>query len=274
MRKTALLSVALCAVSMGAPALARAAPDITGMWALDQPADHIHQAQPKLTPAAKAEQDAVNKISAANNRLIGEAHTKCWPAGMPGMMQPPFGIEFLQTKGRVTILSEVSTLPRTIYLDEKVHPDSVQPGWNGHSIGHWKGNVLVADTIALNGRLPRTSPKTHITERIFLEDGGKHLVDELVVEDPDVYAEPYHLRYRYKRVESGEGAELMEYVCEVDPANLFAYEREQKEAGRPSDFDPPGRRPPWPSRPRSRRPAAPRPPLRPADRRPPPTDPS
>ena len=238
MRKSALLSVAFCAVSLGLPTLAQGAPDITGMWALDQPADHIHQTPPKLTPAAKADQDAVNRISMANNRLIGEAHTKCWPAGMPGMMQPPFGIEFLQTRGRVTILSEVSTLPRTIYLDEKTHPDSVQPGWNGHSIGHWEGNTLVADTIALNGRLPRTTLKTHISERIFLEDGGKHLVDELIVEDPDVYTEPYHLRYRYKRVDSGEGAELMEYVCEVDPANLVAFEREQKEAGRPSDFDP------------------------------------
>jgi hypothetical protein len=44
--------------------------------------------------------------------------------------------------------------------------------------------------------------------------------------------------YRYKRAEGQEASEVMEYVCEVDPANLFAFEQEQKAAGRPSDFDP------------------------------------
>ncbi|MBW8812556.1 MAG: hypothetical protein JF588_03955 [Caulobacterales bacterium] len=217
---------------------AAAEPDITGMWALDQPPGQTHQPPPKLTPAAHQAMDEANHVAAANNRLIGEAHTKCWPAGMPGLMQPPFGIEFLQTKGRVTILSEVSNLPRTIYLDESRHPDDVQPGWNGHSIGHWDANVLVVDTIGFNSRQPRVSEKMHITERIFLDADGQHLVDELVLDDPVTYAEPYHIRYRYKRVESGPGAELMEYVCEVDPANLVAFEKEQAAAGRPSNFDP------------------------------------
>lgn len=237
MSRSLLLATALATMTLAAGA-ARAAPDITGMWALDQPPGQTHQPPPKLTPKARTEMDEANRISAANNRLIGEAHTKCWPAGMPGMMQPPFGIEFLQTKGRVTILSEVSTLPRTIYLDEAKHPADLQPGWNGHSIGRWEGKVLVVDTIGLNGRLPRVSEKMHITERIFLEADGKHLVDEIQLDDPETYAEPYHVRYRYKRVDSGPGAELMEYVCEVDPANLFAFEKEQADAGKPSNFDP------------------------------------
>jgi hypothetical protein len=233
-----LLLASVLSAGWLAAGMAAAEPDITGMWALDQPPGQTHQAPPKLTATARAAMDEANRIAAANNRLIGEAHTKCWPAGMPGLMQPPFGIEFLQTRGRVTILSEVSTLPRTIYLDEAKHPDDVQPGWNGHSIGHWDGEALVVDTIAFNGRQPRVSEKMHITERIFLEPDKQHLVDELVLDDPANYAEPYHLRYRYKRVDSGPGAELMEYVCEVDPANLFAFEKEQAAAGKPSNFDP------------------------------------
>jgi hypothetical protein len=189
-----------------------------------------------MTPEARARNQEDQKINTANHRLVGEAHTKCWPTGMPGLMQPPFGIEFLQTKGRITILSEVSNLPRTIYLDEKTHPDTLIPGWNGHSIGHWEGNVLMVDTIGFNGRNHNVSDKTHITEKIFLE--GDYLVDELTQDDPLTFVEPHKVRYRYKRAEGQEASEVMEYVCEVDPTNLFAFEKEQKDAGRPSEFDP------------------------------------
>jgi hypothetical protein len=233
-----VLPAALVGVSLISGGVALAEPNITGMWALSQPSGKEHQAPPSLTEAAKADQALHAKINNANNRLIGEAHTKCWPAGMPGLMQPPFGLEFLQTPGRITILSEVSNLPRTIYLDEKTHPDTIIPGWNGHSIGHWEGDVLVVDTIGFNGRNNRVSEKMHITERMFTEESGKYLVDELTLDDPVNYTQPYHVRYRYKRAEGQEASEVMEYVCEVDPANLVAFEAEQKAAGLPSDYDP------------------------------------
>ena len=237
MRRSDLKLLSLAVLGLALPACAMAEPDITGMWALDQPVGQTRQAAPKLTPAAMAEQQATQKIADKNNRLIGEAHTKCWPAGMPGLMQPPFGIEFLQTKGRITILSEVSNLPRTIYLDQAKQPENILAGWNGHSIGHWDGDALLVDTIGFNGRNNRVSEKMHITEKLYLEPDG-HLVDEMTLNDPETYVEPYHVRYRYKKIESGEGAEVMEYVCEVDPANLFAFEKEQADAGRASDFDP------------------------------------
>lgn len=237
MNKISILSSVIAAALLATPLPAMAEPYITGMYALDQPPDQVRQPAPKLTAKAAAEQAETNRITAANNRLIGEAHTKCWPTGMPGMMQPPFGIEFLQTKGRITILSEVSNLPRTIYLNVKQPAaDDILPGWNGHSVGHWEGDVLLVDTIGFNDRQPRVTPQTHITERIFLEKDG-HLIDEITIDDPTIYTEPHHVRYRYKPV-SGAAAEVMEYVCEVDPANLFAFEREQKEAGRTSAFDP------------------------------------
>jgi hypothetical protein len=239
-----LSNLALCAAAavgaLTSAAIATSAwaePDITGMWATVPRGEGAQRPPgPKFTPEARARNQEDQKINAAHNRLIGEAHTKCWPTGMPGLMQPPFGIEFLQTKGRITILSEVSNLPRTIYLDEKAHPDSIIPGWNGHSIGHWEGDVLMVDTIGFNGRNHNVSEKTHITEKIYLQ--GDHLIDELVQEDPVNLMEPHHIRYEYQRAKGQEANEVMEYVCEVDPANLFAFEQEQKEAGRASDFDP------------------------------------
>jgi hypothetical protein len=237
-KRSLALSAAVAALLFGTAA-AGAEPNITGMWAI-APADggqQQRQAPAPLTPARRAANAETQRISNAHNRLIGEAHTKCWPTGMPGMMGTPFGIEFLQTKNRVTILNEVSNLPRTIYLDEKVHPDTFLPGWNGHSIGHWEGNVLVVDTIGFNGRSQNVSEKMHMSERIYLDKDG-YLHDDMTQVDPDVFTAPYKTTYRYKRAEGLEANEVMEYVCEVDPNNLVAYEAEQKAAGRVSEYDP------------------------------------
>ncbi len=232
------IAILLCAtVLAGAASAALAEPDITGMWAAYEPAGRVRQPPAKFTPEAAARNAEDQKLTRASNRLIGEAHTKCWPTGMPGLMQAPFGIEFLQTKGRITILSEVSNLPRTIYLDEKTHPDSIIPGWNGHSIGHCEGNTLLVDTIGFNGRNHNVSEKTRLSEKFYLDKEG-YLVDEITQEDPLTYTEPQTIVHHYRRSKGQEASEVMEYVCEVDPSNLFAFEAEQKAAGRPSEFDP------------------------------------
>jgi hypothetical protein len=236
-------------------------PNITGMWVMSPPDGGQQMRQPmrpKLTAAAQNEGRSVQSRDAKNNRIISESHTKCWPTGMPAMMTNPFGIQFLQTPGRITVLNEVSNLPRAIYLDEKDHPDTYIPGWNGHSIGHWEKDVLVVDTVGFNGRSDvlmilaangptveaggigaawTVSEKLHLIEKIYLDKDG-YLHDDITMEDPATLAEPYTAKYRYKRAHGREANEVMEYVCEVDPANLNAFEREQKDAGLASTNDP------------------------------------
>ena len=218
-------AVSLLALIAGA---AHAEPNITGMWALDEPAEwKAATRNAPVLPEVMARQQAIQKRDTANHRIIGEDHTKCLPSGMPGLMQPPFGIEFLQTKGRITILSEVSNLPRSIYLDEKKHPDYILPGWNGHSIGHWEKDTLMVDTIGFNGRIARVSTKAHITEKMYLTDKGQYLVDEITMDDPETYTKPYSYKYRYKKVTDPDASEVMEYVCEVNPDNLAAFVKEE-----------------------------------------------
>ena len=233
--RQSILTIVLAALMTSAAGAAFAEPDITGMWSLE---DRRNQPPAPIRPDVRARDQADQKINAAHNRLIGEGHTKCLPTGMPGIMTTPFGIQFLQTKGLVTILQEVSNLPRSIHLDSKAHPpaDEMLPGWLGDSIGHWEGNVLMVDTIGFNGRVNHVSTKMHMTEKFYLD--GEYLVMEMTQDDPETYTAPYTTKYRFKRAAPGPASELMEYVCEVDPANLFAYEAEQKAAGKPSDFDP------------------------------------
>jgi hypothetical protein len=235
-----VISAALSSLILAGAAHA-AAPDITGMWSIVTPTGPDGQpakiAPPPFTPAARAKAAEIARINAQNGRVTSEARTKCLPLGMPGMMASPFGIQFLQTKDRITIYNEVAILPRTIYLNKKTHPDSTPPGWNGHSIGHWEGKTLVVDTVGFNGRVQNVSEKMRMTERFHLEPNGD-LINEMTLDDPVTYTQPHRLTNRYRRAQGEEAQEVMEYVCEVDPANLFAYEAEQKAAGRPSNFNP------------------------------------
>jgi hypothetical protein len=235
-----VMSVALSGLLLAGAAHA-AAPDLTGVWSIVTPTGPdggpAKMAPPPFTPAARAAAAEEAKLRAKYNRVTSEARTKCLPLGMPGMMASPFGIEFLQTKNRIGIYNEVAILPRTIYLNKKSHPDSTLPGWNGHSIGHWEGGTLVVDTIGFNGRVRNVSEKMHMTERFHLEPNGD-LINEMTLDDPETYTQPYHVTHRYRLAPGEEAQEVMEYVCEVDPANLFAYEAEQKAEGRPSAFSP------------------------------------
>lgn len=214
----ALVAAAACIT----PAVA-APPSLTGMYvkeAIPDGAPPDHAAPPPLTPAARAAQARERAILGKAGLLTSMAHTKCLPPGMPGMMQPPFGLEFIESPGRITVIAEVSNMPRTIYMNLKTHPDGVDPGWNGHSIGRWEGSTLVVDTVGFNGRTLNVSDKMHMVEKIRLDNAGKTLVDEITMDDPATYTKPYTITYRYTKLAQTEP--LMEYYCEVLPDALAA----------------------------------------------------
>ena len=222
---------ALAALLVASPASAD--PDISGEWVLDQPgAANLKLDDLPLTPAARATADAA-AARAASGKLLAEGHILCLPDGMPHMMAAPYAIAFLQTRGRITVLPEVSNLPRVIYLDEAKHPDDVDPSWTGHSIGHWEGETLVVDTIGFNDRFAmlfnahaqvRRSAALHVVERIALGKDG-YLRDEMTLIDPAVFTRPYAITYRYRHLDA---AETMESVCEVNPALVAQFTAEQK----------------------------------------------
>ena len=178
----ALCGAALLAIVAGSAAQAAEPPaSINGMWMLDPKefGDGAPRTPLPLLPAVAAEQAARRKATPVAATTLGDHALKCLPSGMPGMMTNEFALEFLETPGRVTVLSENNTIPRSIYLTETEHTKGLEPSWNGHSIGHYEGEgakkMLVVDTANFNDRLgPITgrgvhSPTTHLTERYYLE---------------------------------------------------------------------------------------------------------
>jgi hypothetical protein len=146
----------------------------------------------------------------------------CFPPGMPTwMLITHNAFEILFTPGRVTILGEVDgNRMRRIYTDGRPHPPDPDPSFHGHSIGHWEGNTLVVDTIAV---LPQAylavneavgvpnNGDMHIVERLHLE-GRDTLYDELEIHADKVLTKPWSTTRKYYR-QRGQKFDIIEGVC-------------------------------------------------------------
>ncbi|MDB5458939.1 MAG: hypothetical protein JWO72_680 [Caulobacteraceae bacterium] len=221
-------AVALAALAGARSARAAMPADLSGVWQYDRDRPPS-RTLPKMTPAAAAL--VARKTAARQTGWVREVQNlKCLPTGMPLLMQWISPIYIFQDYRRVAILTEDdpgNDQPRTIYLDKKIHPtaDTLFPSWNGHSIGHWEGPVLVVDTVGFNERshlfqgVPRT-PKTHIVERFHVSTDGQTLIDTMTMDDPDVLAGPWTVDLTFKRQPAD--TERLEAVCEPDLGALQA----------------------------------------------------
>jgi hypothetical protein len=168
-----------------------------------------------LNDAARAEM-AARRLHLQRNpptELTGGA--ACMPGGFPGMMNPVFPIEVLQSPGQVTIIAEAYAQVRRIYLNVKqIAVEDAEPLFWGHSVGHWEGNTLVVNTIGLKesvriGGVPH-SPQMRIDERITVTSADTW-EDQITVTDPAYLTGPWTWTYRYNRKPDYR---INEYVCE------------------------------------------------------------
>jgi hypothetical protein len=203
-------------------------PDITGTWERVGPGalGRGQGTDPKTPPTSgpplkpafikewQARQQAARDAT-AKGQPIGINWVNCLPDGMPGMMQGPFPMEILQTRGQVTIIQESFTQVRRILLDRPQKPvDEVDPTFYGHSVGRWMGDTLVVDTIGVKEQVqyqnvPHSSGM-RIAERFRLVQPDL-LQDEITIEDPVTLEKPWTFTFAYRRM---PGYTLLEYICE------------------------------------------------------------
>jgi len=165
--------------------------------------------------------EALRKSAAGE---IPDLVAACFPPGMPRMMVMVYGMEILQTPKIISITSEWQAATRRIWMDQKEHPpaDELDPTYMGDSIGHWEGDTLVIDTVGIRedvpldfGQVPH-SPNMKIKER-FTQVSPGVLVDEITIDDPDVFKEPWKYKMVYLH---RPGLRLKEYVCLENNRNV------------------------------------------------------
>ena len=225
-----IASLALALAVAGAPTSQAASTgaadgDLSGVWFLTNykssslPAEQripltIEGAPPPLRPEAQKVYD--QRIADSDRgQPYAPTSASCLPLGMPLMMMAAnMGIQIIQQPKQVSMLFEEQHTYRVIPIDAPHAPDP-DPTWYGDSVGHWDGDVLVVDTIGLNGRttldltgLPH-SEDLHVTERIRRID-AKTLEDLITIDDPKTFTRPWTTRMRYGVFTDRP----MEYVCE------------------------------------------------------------
>ncbi len=197
-------------------------PDWSGIWTpaiSDQVAQEKTNRPPWTAPIAKQIAHMYAEEAAGRPFPIID---HCFPTGMPSwMLITHNAFEILFTPGRVTILGEGDgNRLRRIYTDGRPHPADPDPSFHGHSIGHWQGNTLVVDTVAL---LPQVylavneavgvpnDGDMHIVERLHLQ-GPDTLYDELEISAAKLLTKPWHTTRKYYR-QRLQKFDIVEGVC-------------------------------------------------------------
>jgi hypothetical protein len=172
---------------------------------------------PLLTPEYMAKWEAIRKTRMAGSSESDLTAT-CFPPGMPAMMNMAYGMEVMQTKDRITFFSELNDALRRVYLDGRKPSQKVldDPTYAGYSTGHWEGDTLVVDTVALRdntyieGFSPHSDEMT-VKERIHLVSPDL-LEDRITVSDPKALMKPWETVKTYRKAKPGND-ELREFAC-------------------------------------------------------------
>jgi hypothetical protein len=152
------------------------------------------------------------KGDAKSKAIDAQSAPWCRPQGLPTMMEPPpnLPLQFLETPRQITVLFGDFGTFRFIYLNEK-HPPDPDPGYFGHSVGHWMGDSLIVDTIALSEKAmlfgAPHGENMHVVERIRRIDADT-LENRITIEDPTTYTRPWTWVITLKRV---AGSRITEY---------------------------------------------------------------
>ena len=197
--------------------------DFTGLWenrggiGWQQGIAPGRAQNPPLTPAYQKifERHLAN---AAAGHPTGDPTAGCLPQGMPRIMTMTYPMEIMMNELQVNIFAEWNGQTRRIFTDGRPlpPPEELEATYNGTAVGHWEGDLLVADTVGLRGDtnlessgLPHSAELT-VHERLWLASDNV-LKDEITLVDPKAYTRPWTVTKAYYR--AAPGAELIEYVC-------------------------------------------------------------
>ena len=172
---------------------------------------------PKLTPEYLAKWEVIRKSRMAGSSEF-DPNARCLSAGMPNMMSMTYGMEVQHTKDKITMYGELNDVYRRIFLDGRKVSQKVldDPTFAGYSTGHWEGDTLVVDTVAIRedtlfDTFSPHSDRFTVRERIRFTSPGI-LEDRITVTDPKALIEPFTSVRTYRKV-SAPNDELREFSC-------------------------------------------------------------
>jgi len=149
----------------------------------------------------------------ASGGIGGDPTAQCIPHGMPRMMIGVYPMELVVTPKATYMLSDYNE-PRRIFTDGRDWPSSVEPTFNGYSIGRWidatgegRFNLLEVETRGF--RNPRTfegsgiplheDGESIIKERFYLDQADKNLLHIDITTIDHSLTRPWSVSRPYRR---------------------------------------------------------------------------
>jgi hypothetical protein len=141
----------------------------------------------------------------------------CLPGGVPEMIfAGGDGFQILEAPGQLIILHQEENHFRLIPLNA-AHRNDPDPSYMGDSVGHWDGDTLVVDTVALTTQttldqigMPH-SEDLHVIER-YRRTAPDTLQILVTIEDPKTFSQPWQAKAVYRLMPAG--TRWTEDVCE------------------------------------------------------------
>ena len=207
-----------------APRAADGHPDLSGVWfggtaggftynpALRRQFDAKAEPKPEFQPSAAAKIKSMTQTDFE----LGRASVNCLPRGVPGMfLINPYPFQIVQTPGLFVQLDELNNNFRVVHTDGRAHNPDPDPSFDGDEVGHWEGDTLVIDVIAIDERTWNNftgwfhSDQEHVIERVS-RPSLNYLNVVVTIEDPKVLAKPWT---SVPRVWTLGHEDLLEYYC-------------------------------------------------------------
>ena len=206
-------------------ALAPKPVDLSGLWQPVQGRD-FRKYSMDLTPAAK-------EWHKDYQMHIDQPNVRCVSTGVAQLITWSYPFEILQGDERITILYEVDSEVRRIYLDDTQPPEFYPNSPMGFSKGRWEGSTLVINTTLLSQNVrdflgEPVSENARIEERYKLSDDGKTLTADIYIHDPENYHKPPIRRRKWVRDPT---VAIFPYEC--DPDSFF---RQLHDEGRMDEY--------------------------------------
>ncbi|HZP33518.1 MAG TPA: hypothetical protein VFB23_09180 [Candidatus Acidoferrales bacterium] len=164
---------------------------------------------------------------------IARISRDCMPFGVPGIGGGLHGMQFVQTPGQLVQLVDANHDFRVIPTDGQPHTKDPDPKFNGEERGHWEGDVLVIDTIAIDERVWNSatwrfhSDQEHVIER-YSRPSKNYLTYEVTIDDPKVLTKPWRSApHRFTLSVNKEP--LGEWYCGVEPNEALEHIKELRQ---------------------------------------------
>jgi hypothetical protein len=139
----------------------------------------------------------------AKNRMFDEPYAHCLPAGVPTNFGIQMGFQAVHDKNAIVFGWDTAEASRVIYLDGRQHVHPSIKLYQGDSIGHWEGDVLVVDTTSqaagwwdASGAVH--SDAVHVVEKFTMTDSN-NISYEALVTDPVALSRPMTITDTFRR---------------------------------------------------------------------------